>query len=158
MLRIEDTDQARLVEGAVEVIYKTLRECGLDHDEGPDVGGPVGPYVQTERRDTVSALRQAAWWSAATPITASATRPNPRRIPATSPARTTPAAIFPRKRCSAVLTPVCRGSSARRSPTRANTTFHDEIFGDITAPNADLDDQVLIKRDGLPDLQLCKRH
>ena len=50
ILRIEDTDQGRLVEGAVDVIYKTLAECGLSHDEGPDVGGPVGPYVQTERR------------------------------------------------------------------------------------------------------------
>ena len=50
ILRIEDTDQGRLVEGAVDVIYKTMRECGLSHDEGPDVGGPVGPYVQTERR------------------------------------------------------------------------------------------------------------
>ena len=50
ILRIEDTDQERLVEGAVDVIYKTMRECGLTHDEGPDVGGPVGPYVQTERR------------------------------------------------------------------------------------------------------------
>ena len=51
ILRIEDTDQGRLVEGAVDVIYKTMAECGLTHDEGPDVGGPVGPYVQTERRD-----------------------------------------------------------------------------------------------------------
>ena len=50
ILRIEDTDQGRLVEGAVDVIYKTLSECGLTHDEGPDLGGPVGPYVQTERR------------------------------------------------------------------------------------------------------------
>ena len=50
ILRIEDTDQERLVEGAVDVIYKTMSECGLSHDEGPDVGGPVGPYVQTERR------------------------------------------------------------------------------------------------------------
>ena len=50
ILRIEDTDQGRYVEGAVDVIYKTMSECGLSHDEGPDVGGPVGPYVQTERR------------------------------------------------------------------------------------------------------------
>ena len=50
ILRIEDTDQARLVEGAVDVIYETMKKCGLKHDEGPDVGGPVGPYVQTERR------------------------------------------------------------------------------------------------------------
>ena len=50
ILRIEDTDQGRLVEGATEVIYATLRKCGLTWDEGPDIGGPVGPYIQTERR------------------------------------------------------------------------------------------------------------
>ena len=54
ILRIEDTDQGRLVAGAVDVIYKTLAECGLTHDEGPDVGGPVGPYIQTERRSLYS--------------------------------------------------------------------------------------------------------
>ena len=52
ILRIEDTDQGRLVEGATDVIYRTLAECGLDHDEGPDVGGPVAPYIQSQRRDT----------------------------------------------------------------------------------------------------------
>ena len=51
ILRIEDTDQGRLVADAAEVIYRTMRECGLEHDEGPDVGGPVGPYIQTQRRD-----------------------------------------------------------------------------------------------------------
>ena len=51
ILRIEDTDQGRLVAGAADVIYATLRKCGLTWDEGPDVGGPVGPYIQTERRD-----------------------------------------------------------------------------------------------------------
>ena len=51
ILRIEDTDQVRQVEGATEVIYRTMAECGLTHDEGPDVGGPVGPYIQSERRD-----------------------------------------------------------------------------------------------------------
>ena len=50
ILRIEDTDKGRLVEGATDVIYRTMAECHLTHDEGPDVGGPVGPYVQTERR------------------------------------------------------------------------------------------------------------
>ena len=49
ILRIEDTDQERLVEGAVDLIYTTLKECGLDHDEGPDVGGDYGSYVQSER-------------------------------------------------------------------------------------------------------------
>ena len=50
ILRIEDTDQGRLVDGAVDVIYKTMAQCHLEHDEGPDVGGPVAPYVQTQRR------------------------------------------------------------------------------------------------------------
>lgn len=49
VLRIEDTDQERYVEGAVDIIYQTLRETGLNWDEGPDIGGPVGPYVQSER-------------------------------------------------------------------------------------------------------------
>lgn len=51
ILRIEDTDQERLVEGALDVIYNTLKITGLSHDEGPDIGGPVGPYVQSERRN-----------------------------------------------------------------------------------------------------------
>ena len=51
LLRIEDTDQERLVEGAVDIIYNTLKEVGMTWDEGPDIGGPYGPYVQTERRD-----------------------------------------------------------------------------------------------------------
>ena len=50
IFRLEDTDQTRQVEGATELIYRTMNECGLTHDEGPDVGGPVGPYIQTERR------------------------------------------------------------------------------------------------------------
>ena len=58
ILRIEDTDQTRQVEGATEVIYRTLAECHLDHDEGPDVGGPVAPYIQTERRDTYGKYAQ----------------------------------------------------------------------------------------------------
>ena len=51
ILRIEDTDQERYVEGAVEVIYSSLKEGGMDYDEGPDKGGAYGPYVQTERKD-----------------------------------------------------------------------------------------------------------
>ena len=50
ILRIEDTDQERLVKGATDVIFNTLKLTGLIHDEGPDIGGPVGPYVQSERK------------------------------------------------------------------------------------------------------------
>ena len=76
ILRIEDTDQGRLVEGATDVIYRTMKECHLDHDEGPDVGGPTGPYIQSEQ-----------------PTTASARRRNPRRTPASLTGRTIPAGI-----------------------------------------------------------------
>ena len=58
ILRIEDTDQGRLVEGAVDVIYRTMKECGLTHDEGPDVGGPVAPYIQSQRRDTYGKYKE----------------------------------------------------------------------------------------------------
>ena len=61
ILRIEDTDQGRLVEGATEVIYATLRKCGLTWDEGPDIGGPVGPYIQTERRACTASM-PSCWW------------------------------------------------------------------------------------------------
>ena len=58
ILRIEDTDQERLVEGAVDVIYNTLKVCGLKHDEGPDIGGPYAPYVQSQRKDAYLPLRR----------------------------------------------------------------------------------------------------
>ena len=88
ILRIEDTDQGRYVEGAVDVIYNTLRETGLLWDEGPDVGGPVGPYVQSERMGMFKQYAEQLvaegkayycfclniWWQRARPTTASAPR------------------------------------------------------------------------------------
>ena len=147
ILRIEDTDQGRYVDGAVEVIYRTLNECGLDHDEGPDVGGPVGPYIQTERRGLYKEYAELLIEKGCA------------------------------YRCFCEKTEdegegfekaadPCRGMSRAESDARAangepfvirqkipedgSTTFHDEIFGDITVENKTLDDQVLIKRDGLP--------
>lgn len=81
ILRIEDTDQGRLVEGATDVIYRTMAECGLNHDEGPDVGGPVAPYIQSQRRDTYGHYARLLVERAAR-TTASARRRSPRRIPA----------------------------------------------------------------------------
>ena len=71
ILRIEDTDQERFVEGATEVIYDTLRSCGMDWDEGPDVGGDYGPYIQSERKATYLPTPRSSS-RAATPTTASA--------------------------------------------------------------------------------------
>ena len=149
LLRIEDTDQGRFVEGAVDVIYKTLAECRLDHDEGPDIGGPVGPYVQTERRPlymeyaellmsrghayrcfcekTESEEESGQFGRADDPCRSLSAEESDRRAAAGEPF-------------------VIR----QRIPHEGTTTFRCEIFGDITVENATLDDQVLIKRDGLP--------
>ena len=149
ILRIEDTDQGRLVEGAVDVIYKTLAECHLDHDEGPDVGGPVGPYVQTERRPLYKeyaellmsrghAYRCFCEKGESMEDSGAFTR-------ADDPCRDLPQEESDR-RAAAGEPYVIR----QRIPREGTTTFHDEIFGDITVGNAELDDQVLLKRDGLP--------
>ena len=149
ILRIEDTDQGRLVEGAVDVIYKTLAECHLDHDEGPDVGGPVAPYIQTERRPFYKEYAELLM-----------SRGHAYRCFCEKTESEEDSGQFDR------ADDPCRGLSQAESDARAaagepyvirqriphegTTTFHDEIFGDITVENTTLDDQVLIKRDGLP--------
>ena len=149
ILRIEDTDQGRLVEGAVDVIYKTLRECGLAHDEGPDVGGPVAPYVQTERKPFYKKYaewlveRGHAYYCFCDKAESEADSGEFDR--GDDPCRD----LSPEEaaaKLAAGLPCVIR----QRIPHEGTTTFHDESFGDITVENATLDDQVLIKRDGLP--------
>lgn len=149
LLRIEDTDQGRFVEGATEIIYSSLRDAGLTWDEGPDVGGPVGPYVQTQRRDLYLPYAEK--------LVASG---HAYRCFCEKAASEEDSGEFDRSEdpCRS-LTPEESDRRAaagepfvirQRIPREGSTTFHDEIFGDITAPNADLDDQVLMKRDGLP--------
>ena len=149
ILRIEDTDQGRLVEGAVDVIYKTLAECHLDHDEGPDVGGPVGPYVQTERRGLYKEYAELLM-----------SRGHAYRCFCEKTASEEDTGEFGRgdDPCRALSQEESDRRAAagepyvirQRIPHEGTTTFHDEIFGDITVENAELDDQVLLKRDGLP--------
>lgn len=149
ILRIEDTDQNRLVEGAVDVIYKTLTDCGLDWDEGPDKGGPVGPYVQTERRDLylpyarLLVERGYAYYCFCEKSESEEDSGDFQRMD--DPCRSLSEEEV-RSRLDAGMPYVIR----QMIPHNGTTTFHDELFGDITAPNKDLDDQVLIKRDGLP--------
>ncbi len=149
LLRIEDTDQGRLVEGAVDVIYKTMAECHLEHDEGPDIGGPVGPYVQTQRRPFYGKYAQLL-----------VERGHAYRCFCEKTESEEDAGEFNReanpcrfltkeesdRRAAAGEPFVIR----QRIPEEGSTTFHDEIFGDITVENSALDDQVLMKRDGLP--------
>ena len=149
ILRIEDTDQVRQVEGAVEVIYKTMDQCHLEHDEGPDVGGPVAPYIQTERRPYYKEYAELLM-----------ERGHAYRCFCEKTESEEDSGDFDRG------DDPCRSMSREESDRRAaagepyvirqliphdgSTTFHDEIFGDITVENSTLDDQVLLKRDGLP--------
>ncbi|MCI8652042.1 MAG: glutamate--tRNA ligase [Oscillospiraceae bacterium] len=149
ILRIEDTDQGRLVEGATEVIYKTLKECGLDWDEGPDVGGPVGPYIQTQRRDLYAKYAQLlvekghAYYCFCEK--AESAEDSGTFEKADDPCRDLSLAEA-KARVEAGEPYVIR----QRIPKGGQTTFHDAIFGSITVDNDTLDDQVLLKRDGLP--------
>lgn len=149
ILRIEDTDQGRLVEDAVDVIYKTMTECGLTHDEGPDVGGPVGPYIQTERRGLYGKYaellvqRGAAYYCFCEKTESEEDSGEFNR--AADPCRDLSAAEI-QKHLDAGDPYVIR----QRIPAEGSTTFHDASFGDITVENSELDDQILLKRDGLP--------
>ena len=148
ILRIEDTDQSRQVEGAVDVIYRTMAECGLTHDEGPDVGGPVAPYIQSQRRDTYGKYarllveRGGAYYCFCEKTESEEDSGEFDR--AADPCRELTAQQVQEK-LEAGLPYVIR----QRIPA-GTTTFHDAIFGDITVDNSTLDDQVLLKRDGLP--------
>ena len=149
ILRIEDTDQARQVEGAEEVIYRTMAECGLDHDEGPDIGGPVAPYIQSQRRDTYGKYarllveRGHAYYCFCEKTESEEDAGDFNR--AADPCRSL-SLEEARARVEAGEPYVIR----QRIPEGGTTTFHDAIFGDITVENSALDDQVLLKRDGLP--------
>lgn len=149
ILRIEDTDQSRLVEGAADIIYKTLRECSLTHDEGPDIGGPVGPYVQTERREIYGMYARLLLEKGG------AYRCFCRKTEGEAED-----AGFKKEKCPCSRLTAEESEKKTQSgeafvirqrvPAEGTTTFHDEIFGDITVPNDTLDDNVLMKSDGLP--------
>ena len=149
ILRIEDTDQGRLVEGATDVIYRTMAECGLTHDEGPDVGGPVAPYIQSRRRDTYGRYAELlvekghAYYCFCEKTESEEDSGDFNR--AADPCRDLDPDVA-KARVAAGEPYVIR----QKIPASGTTTFHDAIFGDITVDNDTLDDQVLIKRDGLP--------
>ena len=149
ILRIEDTDQGRLVEGATDVIYRTMAECGLNHDEGPDVGGPVGPYIQSERRDLYLPFAQllaekgAAYYCFCEKAESEEDSGEFDRTD--DPCRSLSA-----EEVAANLAAGKPYVIRQRIPHEGTTTFHDVSFGDITVENKTLDDQVLLKRDGLP--------
>jgi len=149
LLRIEDTDQGRLVDGAVDVIYKTLRECHLEHDEGPDVGGPVGPYVQTERRPFYGKYAELLI-ERGHAYRCFCEKAESEEDSGEFDRGDDPCRSLSREEADRLASLGKPFVIRQRIPHEGTTTFHDEIFGDITVENATLDDQVLIKRDGLP--------
>ena len=156
LLRIEDTDQERYVEGAVEIIYKTLEDTGLVHDEGPDKDGGCGPYVQSERQASGIYMEYAkklvekgeAYYCFCTQERLNSLKKtvNGEEIMAYD------------KHCLHLSKEEVEANLAagmpfvirQNNPTTGTTTFHDEIYGDISVDNAELDDMVLIKSDGYP--------
>ncbi|MCL2568111.1 MAG: glutamate--tRNA ligase [Oscillospiraceae bacterium] len=156
LLRIEDTDQARLVEGAMEVIYKTLADCGLTHDEGPDLGGPVGPYIQTDRKPIYAQYADLlVELGGAYRCFCDKSNPEPDPDPDATCAATGPVKYD--GRCSRLPADEIAAKLAANTPyvirqriPEGQTTFSDLVFGQITVDNDTLDDNVLIKSDGLP--------
>ncbi|WP_294394435.1 glutamate--tRNA ligase [uncultured Clostridium sp.] len=155
ILRIEDTDQERLVEGAVDIIYNTLKVTGLTHDEGPDIGGPVGPYIQSERKDIyIEYAKKLIEKGEAYYCFCTKERLDAMREEAES-AKQTPKYD---KHCSHLSKEEIEENLAKgipyvirqNNPTEGKTTFTDVIYGEISVDNYELEDMILIKSDGLP--------
>lgn len=153
ILRIEDTDQVRQVEGATEVIYNTLAQCRLDHDEGPDVGGPVGPYIQSERRELYQKyadllVEKGFAYHCFCGKDEDEAREVSEGVKIKRHSCGCPSLSFDeiRAKLDAGAPRVIR----QKIPREGATTFRDVTFGDITVENDTLDDQVLVKTDGLP--------
>ena len=150
ILRIEDTDQKRKVEDAVAVIKRTMAGCGLTYDEGPDVGGPVGPYVQTERQELYKRYAEllvekgAAYRCFCSEERLEALHQNDPNAKYDGHCRNlSPQEIQARLDAGEPYV-------IRQAIPAGSTTFHDAVYGDITVDNSELDDQVLLKSDGLP--------
>lgn len=158
LLRIEDTDQERFVEGALDLIYKTMDQAGLHHDEGPDKDGGFGPYVQSERVKTGIYLEYAKQLvDKGEAYYCFCTKERLQNLHEEAEARGEKAAKYDkhclqlsREEVEEKLKEGVPYVIRQNNPTEGETTFHDVIYGDITAPNEDLDDMVLIKSDGYP--------
>lgn len=156
ILRIEDTDQVREVEGAVDIIYRTLAETGLIHDEGPDKDGGVGPYVQSERQKSGIYLAYAKQlidkgeayycFCGEERLNSLVTELDGKTISRYD------------KHCLNLSKEEIEANLAagkpyvirQNNPLDGTTTFKDELYGDITVQNEELDDMILIKSDGFP--------
>ncbi len=155
ILRIEDTDQERYVEGATEIIYRTLKTVGLNWDEGPDIGGPVGPYVQSERmgifkKYALELVEKGAAYYCFCDKDRLQELKAVQEASGVSPMYDRHCRSLPKEEVSRLLAAGTPYVIRQKIPLEGTTTFHDELFGDITVENSTLDDQILIKADGMP--------
>ena len=157
MLRIEDTDQERYVEGATDIIYRTLDKAGLKHDEGPDKDGGYGPYVQSERMKTGIYMKYAkelvekgeayyCFCDKERLATLKSEVVEGKEISIYDKH----CLYLPKEEIEANLAAGKPFVIRQNNPKEGSTTFHDELYGDITVDNAELDDMILIKSDGYP--------
>ncbi len=159
ILRIEDTDQERYVEGAVDIIYRTMAATGLVHDEGPDKDGGVGPYVQSERQASGLYLKYAkelidkgqAYYCFCDKERLATLK---KSVEGTDDKEIT---VYDKHCLSLSKEEVEANLEAgkpyvirQNNPTEGTTSFHDELYGDITVDNSELDDMILVKSDGYP--------
>lgn len=154
ILRIEDTDRDRYVDGAEEVIYNTLRTVGLRHDEGPDVGGEYGPYVQSERLSMYRPYAEQlvregkAYYCFCTKERLESLKEGAEDEFAGGYDRH--CRDLPQEEVQRLLDAGTPYVIRQKVPLTGSTTFSDSVFGDITVENSELDDQVLLKSDGFP--------
>ncbi len=155
ILRIEDTDQERYVDGAVELIFKTMKETGLIHDEGPDIGGDYGPYVQSDRRNIYKEYAEklvelgGAYYCFCDKERLDTLRAQ-QEAAKVMPKYDGHCARLSKEEIEAKIAAGVPYVIRQKIPRRGTTSFVDEIFGKITVDNATLDDNVLLKSDGLP--------
>lgn len=158
ILRVEDTDQERFVEGALEIIYRTLEKTGLVHDEGPDKDRGFGPYVQSERNASGLYLKYAKQLvEQGDAYYCFCDKERLESLKTSVSEEGTDIVVYD-KHCLSLSKEETEANLAEgrpwvirlNVPNEGTTTFQDEIYGDITVPNSELDDMILIKSDGFP--------
>lgn len=154
VLRIEDTDQERYVEGATDVIYETLKTAGLVHDEGPDIGGEYGPYIQSERLGLYKPYAEQlvkegkAYYCFCTKERLESLRASASENEVIGYDRH--CRNLPKEEIDNLLSQNTPYVIRQKMPLEGSSTYHDCVYGDITISNDELDDQILIKADGFP--------
>ena len=155
LLRIEDTDQERFVEGATDLIYRTLKDVGMNWDEGPDIGGEYGPYVQSERKSMYLPFAEQLIKSGhAYRCFCTKEELEERRAAAAARGETFKydkhCLHLSKEEIQAKLDAGVPYVIRQNVPEEGTTSFTDMVFGTITVNNSDLDDNILIKADGMP--------